>query len=390
MAKRVFLIVLDSVGVGEMPDSAQYGDEGSNTLAACATSDKFNIPTMAQLGIFNIDNVGCGVPVADPTGSYCRIAELSKGKDTTIGHWEISGVVSPKPLPTYPNGFPKEVLDKLSTATGRGILCNLPYSGTAVIDDYGKQHMETGDLIIYTSADSVLQIAAHEEIIPIEEQYRICQLARDIMVGEHGVGRIIARPFLGEPGNFKRTANRHDYSLQPPKPTVLDAISAAGLDCIGVGKINDIFAGKGITSFVRNKSNYNGMEHTLRYAKEDFHGLCFVNLVDFDMVYGHRNDVDGYAGALTEFDSQLAELIPLLRDEDVLIITADHGCDPSTPSTDHSREHIPVLITGNRIKSGVNLGTRLGFCDIAATVADYLGVKAEIDGSSFLPQVLAD
>ncbi|MEG0753255.1 MAG: phosphopentomutase [Angelakisella sp.] len=388
MSKRVFLIVLDSVGIGEMADSAEYGDAGSNTLAACATSDKFHVPTLRELGIFNIDEVGCGDPVEHPVGSFCRLAESSKGKDTTIGHWEIAGIISESPLPTYPNGFPKEILDKLTAATGRGILCNLPYSGTAVLDDFGEQHMKTGDLIVYTSADSVLQIAAHEEIVPIAELYKICEMAREIMSGEHGVGRIIARPFLGTPGSFMRTSNRHDYSLLPPAPTLLDALCEHGMDSIGVGKINDIFAGKGISSFVRTKSNFDGMNKTIEYAARDFHGLCFVNLVDFDMVYGHRNNVEGYATALTEFDKQLAELLPLLQPEDVLIITADHGCDPSTPSTDHSREHTPMLIVGDTIRHGVNLGTQTGFCNIAATIADYLEVKADIKGQSFLKQVI--
>lgn len=386
--KRVFLIVLDSVGVGESPDSAEYGDAGSNTLAACAASGKLDIPTLRQLGIFNIEQVGCGQPVEAPAGSYCRIAELSKGKDTTIGHWEIAGVVSPKPLPTYPDGFPPEIVDKLTQAIGRGVLCNKPYSGTDVLNDFGACHMKTGDIILYTSADSVLQIAAHEEIIPIDELYRICQIARDIMVGEHGVGRIIARPFVGQPGSFTRTANRHDFSLTPPGTTMLDIISQAGLDSIGVGKINDIFAGRGITEFKRTASNSDGMDKTLDYAKQQFHGLCFINLVDFDMVYGHRNNVPGYTQALNEFDLRLAELLPLLQPQDVLMITADHGCDPSTPSTDHSREHIPMLIYGNGVAHGVNLGTRTGFCDIAATVLDYLELPVKCSGVSFLPQVL--
>lgn len=388
MSKRVFLIVLDSVGIGEMPDSAEYGDEGSNTLAACATSDKFNVPTLRELGLFNIDKVGCGNAAETPMGSYCRLAEASKGKDTTIGHWEIAGIISEKPLPTYPNGFPKEILDKLTAATGRNILCNKPYSGTAVLDDYGKEHMESGALIVYTSADSVLQIAAHEEIVPVDELYRYCQAAREIMCGEHGVGRIIARPFLGAPGSFTRTSNRHDFSLVPPATTLLDVLCKNGMDSIGVGKINDIFAGKGISSFVRTKSNSDGMNRAMEYETQDFHGLCFINLVDFDMVYGHRNNVEGYAAALTEFDKQLSEFLPLMKEEDILIITADHGCDPSTPSTDHSREHTPMLITGNSIRHGVNLGTQTGFCNIAATIAEYLGVAAEFKGNSFLGKVL--
>ncbi len=386
--RRVFLIVLDSVGVGEMPDSADYGDAGSNTLAACARSEKLDIPNLRELGIFNIEGVGCGVPVEHPTGAVARLAEASKGKDTTIGHWEISGVISPKPLPTYPDGFPQDLLEEFSRRTGRGVLCNKPYSGTQLLTDYGRKHMETGKLIVYTSADSVFQIAAHEEVVPVPELYRCCEIARELLTGEHGVGRVIARPFVGVWPEFTRTANRHDYSLQPPAPTVLDTIQAAGLDCIGVGKINDIFAGRGITEYVRTKSNADGMEKTFGYAQRDFHGLCFVNLVDFDMVYGHRNNVPGYTSALNEFDRQLGELMPLLREEDLLIITADHGCDPSTPSTDHSREHVPMVAWSKKIRAGANLGTRETYAHIAATVADYLGVKAEVAGKSFLSEIL--
>lgn len=386
--RRVFLIVLDSVGIGEMPDSAQYGDEGSNTLAACTRSDKLDIPNLRQLGIFNIQGVGCGAPVEHPTGAVARLAEASKGKDTTIGHWEISGVISPKPLPTYPDGFPMELLEEFSRRTGRGWLCNKPYSGTQLLTDYGREHVETGKLIVYTSADSVFQIAAHEDVVPVPELYRCCEIARELLCGEHGVGRVIARPFVGTYPDYTRTPNRHDYSLQPPGDTVLDAIKAAGLDCIGVGKINDIFAGRGITEFVRTKSNADGMEKTFGYARKDFHGLCFVNLVDFDMVYGHRNDVEGYAGALTQFDRQLGQLLPMLREDDLLIITADHGCDPSTPSTDHSREHVPMVAWSKGIKAGANLGTRDTYAHIAATVADYLGVKGNFSGSSFLSDIL--
>ena len=388
MAKRVFLIVLDSVGIGEMPDSAEYGDEGSNTLAACYRSGQLSVPRMETMGLFNIQGVGCGQPTAHPTAAFGRLAEASKGKDTTIGHWEIAGIISPRPLPTYPEGFPQEILDQLSARTGRKILCNKPYSGTEVLKDYGPEHMRTGDLIVYTSADSVMQIAAHEEVIPVEELYRICGIAREIMHGEHGVGRIIARPFVGEAGAFTRTANRHDFSLTPPGTTMLDLISAAGLASIGVGKIYDIFAGKGITEFVRTKSNRDGMERTIEYADKDFEGLCFVNLVDFDMVYGHRNNVPGYTAALNEFDGQLGDLLEHLREEDLLLITADHGCDPSTPSTDHSREHTPVLLYGKKIREGVDLKTRTGFCDIAATVLEYLGLPVEVEGKSFLSQVI--
>ena len=386
--KRVFLIVLDSVGIGEMPDSADYGDAGSNTLAACAATGKLSVPNLEKLGLFNIEGVGCGAPAEHPQGAVARLAEASKGKDTTIGHWEIAGVISPKPLPTYPNGFPKEVLEEFSRRTGRGVLCNQPYSGTQVLLDYGREHEKTGALIVYTSADSVFQVAAHEEVVPVPELYRYCEIAREILTGEHGVGRVIARPFVGAWPDYTRTANRHDFSLEPPAPTLLDHIKAAGLSSIGVGKINDIFAGRGITEFVRTKSNDDGMDRTLEYAGKDFAGLCFVNLVDFDMVYGHRNNVPGYTEALNQFDRRLGELMPLLGEGDLLIITADHGCDPSTPSTDHSREHVPMVAWGPGVKPGVNLGTRDTYAHIAATVADYLGVEPPAAGKTFLAEIL--
>ena len=386
--RRVFLIVLDSVGIGEMPDSAEYGDQGSNTLAACDRTGGLDVPNLRQMGLFNIQGVGCGKPAETPEGAFARLAERSRGKDTTIGHWEIAGVISPEPLPTYPHGFPKELLEEFSRLTGRGVLCNKPYSGTQVLVDYGKEHLDTGALIVYTSADSVFQVAAHEEVVPVKELYRYCEIARGLLTGEHGVGRVIARPFVGRYPEFTRTANRHDFSLAPPAPTVLDAISGAGLDCIGVGKIYDIFAGRGITQFVRNKSNADGMAHTLDYAQRDFHGLCFVNLVDFDMVYGHRNNVEGYTGALNEFDRQLGDLLPLLREDDLLMITADHGCDPSTPSTDHSREYTPLVVWGDKVRPGTDLGTAQGFDHIAATVADYLDVPYTAQGDSFLPRIL--
>ena len=384
-AKRIFLIVLDSVGIGEMPDAAQYGDEGSNTLAACAASGKLLVPNMIRLGLSEIDGVSLPSGGEVPAGSFARLEELSKGKDTTIGHWEIAGIVSPKPMPTYPNGFPKEVLDEFSRRTGRAVLCNRPYSGTKVIEDYGEEHMKTGALIVYTSADSVFQIAAHEAIVPIEQQYEYCEIAREILQGQHGVGRVIARPFIGEPGSFKRTSNRHDFSLKPPAETMLDRLGQAGLDTIGVGKIYDIFAGKGISETYRTTGNTNGMEVTRVLAEKDFHGLCFVNLVDFDMMYGHRNDVTGYTLALNEFDRWLGDFLPLMRRGDVLMITADHGCDPATPSTDHSREYTPLLIYGNQIPAGVNLGTKKGFCRIAATVCDLFGISPEGLGESLLP-----
>ena len=389
MAKRVFLIVLDSCGCGEMPDSADFGDAGSNTLRACTASSRLDIPTLSKMGIFNIDSVDCGTPVPAPTAAYGRMAEKSRGKDTTIGHWELAGLISPHPLPTFPDGFPADFIQAFEKRTGRKVLCNKPYSGTEVIRDYGREQKETGGLICYTSADSVFQIAANEADIPPEELYRICEIAREMLTGpELGVGRVIARPYTGEYPNYVRTSNRHDFSLLPPAPTLLDALKQAGLATIGVGKIYDIFAGQGITEMVRNKSNADGMEHTLHYAAQDFEGLCFVNLVDFDMLYGHRNDVDGYAAALTEFDGQLRELLPMLKEDDLLFITADHGCDPSTPSTDHSREHVPLLAYGAKIKAAYNLGTRSTYADLAATVAEYFGVKANIAGTSFLREIL--
>lgn len=388
--RRVFLIVMDSVGCGEMSDSAAYGDAGSNTLAACAATGELNIPNLTKLGIFNIDNVGCGAPVHQPIGCFGRLAEASKGKDTTIGHWEISGVVSPRPMPTYPDGFPQGLLEEYSRRTGRGILCNKPYSGTQVILDYGRQQKETGDLIVYTSADSVFQVAAHEEWIGLEELYRCCEIARELLVDEHAVGRVIARPFVGEYPNYTRTANRHDYSLEPPKTTLLDALCAAGKEVLAVGKINDIFAGRGITEFVRTQNNDDGMDKTLAWMHRDFSGLCFVNLVDFDMIYGHRNDAVGYARALNRFDERLGSMLPDLRENDLLIVTADHGCDPATESTDHSREHVPLLVYGSQVKKGVNLGTGTSFANIASTIAEYLDITAELAGESFLKQIMTE
>ena len=385
--KRVFLIVLDSFGIGAMPDAEKFGDGNVNTLASCATSAKLHIPNMRKLGLGNIEGVTIGKEET-PIGAYGRMAEKSMGKDTTIGHWEIAGIVSENPLPTYPDGFPEEVLEPFRKATGRGVLANAPWSGTAVIEQYGKQHMETGDLIVYTSADSVFQIAAHEDIVPPEQLYEYCRMARKILQGKHGVGRVIARPFVGTPGNFKRTANRHDFSLEPTGKTMLDAIKEAGMASIGVGKINDIFAGIGTTEYVYNTSNQNGMEHTDHYAAKDFTGLCFVNLVDFDMSFGHRRDIDGYANALSEFDAWLGGFMEKLGDEDVLLITADHGCDPGYhATTDHTREYVPVLCYGKSVKPG-DLGTRQSFADIAATVTDLLGVEFSTPGVSFKEEIL--
>ena len=386
--KRIFLIVLDSCGIGAMPDAGQFGDGDVNTLRSCAATGKLHIPNMISAGLGNISGVTC-LPKADaPTGAYCRLAEKSMGKDTTIGHWELAGIVSPEPMPTYPDGFPEEVLAPFREATSRGILANAPWSGTAVIEEYGAEHMKTGDLIVYTSADSVFQIAAHEDIVPPEQLYEYCRIARKILQGKHGVGRVIARPFIGTPGNFKRTANRHDFSLEPPTDTLLDALEKAGKASIGVGKIYDIFAGRGTTEHVYNQSNANGMEHTLHYADQDFNGLCFVNLVDFDMNFGHRRDIDGYAKALSEFDAWLPSLLEKLGDEDLVMITADHGCDPGyAATTDHTREYVPLLILGKQVKP-VNLGTRGSFADIAATAAQLLDVSLDTPGESFAEVIL--
>ena len=387
--KRIFLIVLDSFGIGAMPDSEAFGDIGVNTLGACATSEKLNIPNMIAAGLGNIDGVECLPKAAAPVGAYARLTEASMGKDTTIGHWEIAGLVSENPLPTYPEGFPEEVLAPFKAATGRGVLANAPWSGTAVLDEFGEEHMRTGDLIVYTSADSVFQIAAHEEVVPLEKLYEYCHIARDLLKGKHGVGRVIARPFLGTgKGAFQRTSNRHDYSLEPPKATMLDAIKATGLDSIAVGKIHDIFAGFGDTEYVYNKSNANGMEHATNYASKDFHGLCFVNLVDFDMVFGHRRNIDGYANALSEFDAWLGEFVKGLGEDDLVMVTADHGCDPAyTATTDHTREYVPLLVLGKQVKPG-SLGTRKSFADIAATITELLGVEYETPGQSFAKEIL--
>lgn len=382
--KRVFLIVLDSFGIGEMPDAAKYGDEGSNTLGTVAKSPEFSMPNMEKLGLFNIDGVTAKTPYAAPEGVFARMTEQSVGKDTTTGHWEIAGLISKKPMPTFPNGFPQEMLDEFSKAVGRKVLCNKPYSGTQVIQDYGDEHRKTGALIVYTSADSVFQIAAHEDVVPVEELYRDCEIARQMLQGDLGVGRVIARPFIGTSGNYTRTSRRHDFSLEPPHDTMLDVLKEAEYDVIGVGKINDIFAGKGITEFVRTQDNADGIEKTLEYMERDFNGLCFVNLVDFDMLYGHRNDVSGYAKALTYFDQQLPKILSAMEPEDVLMITADHGCDPGTPSTDHSREYTPFIMYGKNLPHGKNMGTRGSFSDIGATVLDYFGLSWNIAGESML------
>ena len=385
MKKRVFLIVLDSFGCGALPDAARFGDEGSHTLRALVQSGRLHAPNLEKLGLFNIEGVDCGTPTESPAGAYGKCAERSRGKDTTTGHWEIAGLISDTPMQTFPDGFPPEVLDALRRATGREILCNLPYSGTQVIHDYGQEHMKTGALIVYTSADSVLQIAAHEDVIPVPELYHICEQAREIMQGDYAVGRIIARPFVGEYPDFVRTPNRHDYSVAPFAPTVLDRIRDAGKQVISVGKIADIFAGQGISEGFRTVSNHDGMGKTIALAARDFEGLCFVNLVEFDSAYGHRRDIAGYTQAINDFDAQLAALLPQLREDDLLILTADHGCDPSFTGTDHTREYIPVLAYGAGVQPK-DLGIRSGYSDIGQTVLEALGLDGSgLAGESFYP-----
>ena len=383
--KRVFLIVLDSFGIGAMEDSALYGDIDVNTLKTVSSSPFFSMPHMGELGLFQIDGVRKAGEEAPHRALIARMRERSRGKDTTIGHWEIAGVCSPKPLPTYPEGFPEEVLEAFGRKVKRGILCNRPYSGTAVIQDYGEEHMRSGDLIVYTSADSVFQIAAHEDVVPLEELYEYCRVAREILQGEHGVGRVIARPFVGgRKGEFKRTAHRHDFSILPPAVTMLDQLSGEGKAVIAVGKIKDIFAGKGITESVYTSGNEEGIARTLEYLDRDFEGLCFVNLVDYDMLYGHRRDIDGYAKALRYFDQRLPEILGKMRKDDLLMITADHGCDPGyLATTDHTREHTPYLLYGPRVIPR-NLGTRETFADIGATVLYWFGIAPAFEGAAML------
>ena len=383
--KRIFLIVLDSFGIGELPDAAVYGDEGSNTLEAVRKSSKFSVPNLAQIGLFHIDGV---TPEAGQgqgfTGCIGRMTEVSAGKDTVTGHWEIAGLPLEKPFPTYPDGFPEEFCREFSRRIGRKLLCNRPYSGTEVLKDFGRQQVETGSLILYTSADSVCQLAAHEEVVPVEELYRCCEIAREMLP----VGRIIARPFRGDAPPYERTSRRRDFSLAPSGDTMLDLLFRSGLDVISVGKIWDIFAGRSISREFHTEDNDDGMRKTAALAKQDFTGLCFVNLVDFDMKYGHRNDVDGYAAALTRFDRWLGKFLPLLGPEDAVFLTADHGCDPSTPSTDHSREYTPFLAWGQSLRKGVNLGTRKTFSDIAKTILEAFCIDNLLPGSSFFKNIM--
>ena len=389
--RRVFLIVLDSLGIGAMPDANRYGDEGSNTLKSLYQSKMLHVPTMREMGLFDIDGVKeWALPEKGTTrhsAAIARMTEQSAGKDTTTGHWEIAGIISKKPFPTYPDGFPEEVVQAVRSMTGRDVLCNRPYSGTQVILDYGQKQLATGALIVYTSSDSVFQIAAHEDVIPLEELYEICRKVRAYLSGEHAVGRVIARPFKGKYPDFVRTSGRHDYSLNPPEPNLLTSLKNAGKQVIAVGKIKDIFAGSGISAHEPTAGNREGMKRLEELAKKDFDGLVFANLVDFDMLYGHRNDVIGYTKALNEFDGWLGSFLRSLHENDIVMITGDHGCDPATSSTDHSREYTPLLIWGEKI-APVNLHTRPAFADIGATIAELLDVQADIAGKSILPDGL--
>ncbi|MDD4334773.1 MAG: phosphopentomutase [Desulfotomaculaceae bacterium] len=387
MINRVALFVLDSVGVGELPDAGDYGDIGSNTLGNVSRAvGGLNMPNLGRLGLGNIIHIEGVPPAENPAASYGRMAEKSAGKDTTTGHWEMAGIIMKQPFPVYSNGFPAGLIESYEEKIGRRVLGNKAASGTAIIEELGAEHMATGFPIVYTSADSVFQVAAHEEIIPLEELYGICRIAREILTGEHAVGRVIARPFAGEPGSFRRTVNRHDFSLKPTGPTLLDLLVNNGVQVTAVGKIKDIFAGQGVTHAVLTRGNNEGMDKSLQLIKSDISGLIFTNLVDFDMLYGHRNNPRGYGDALEEFDRWFPQLLHALKEDDVLIITADHGCDPTTSSTDHSREYVPLLIYGKQVSGGVNLGVRETFADIAATVAEIFGLQFDV-GKSFWKQV---
>ena len=384
--RRIFLIVLDSFGVGESIDASLYNDTGSNTLRAITKSSMYHVENLKNMGLYNIDGVGVGTPISHPIAAYGKMQELSKGKDTTTGHWEMMGIVSEVAMPTFPNGFPEDFIKQFETAIGTKVLCNKPYSGTEVIKDYGLEHMKTGYPIVYTSADSVFQIAAHEDVVPLETLYKYCEIARGLLKDDLAVGRVIARPFVGADGNFTRTPNRHDFSLVP-KYNTLNYLKDNNLDVIAVGKISDIFASSGVTRAIRTTGNNDGLNKTKEIQNTDFNGLCFVNLVDFDMLYGHRNDVDGYANAMSYFDNWLTSFIKDMRESDILMITADHGCDPSTPSTDHSREYVPMIVYGKNIKQ-VNIGIRHGFKDLGKTILDIFDIKNDIDAKSFKNEIL--
>lgn len=387
---RVIWMVIDSVGIGELPDSEKFGDKNVNTLGNIVKEySDIKIPNMRKLGIGNIDEADFIESEKSPIGAFGKCAELSQGKDTTTGHWEMTGVLVETPFKTFENGFPKEIIDEFESRTGRKVVGNKPASGTAILDEFGEHQINTGDVIVYTSADSVFQIAANEEIIPLEELYKMCEIAREIMMGDNAVARVIARPFIGKKaGEFTRTSNRRDYSLNPFEPTVLDNIKESNLDVIGVGKIEDIFNGQGITEAIHTKDNMHGVDETINYIKKDNDGLIFTNLVDFDSKFGHRRNVEGYKEALEEFDARIPEIIDAMKDDDILIINADHGNDPTYKGTDHTREYIPVLVYGKNIKENVNLGIRESFADIGATVADLLNVKMPKHGNSFKKDII--
>ncbi|MBO5338504.1 MAG: phosphopentomutase [Clostridia bacterium] len=384
--KRAFLIVLDSFGIGELPDAHLFGDRGANTLGSISRSEKLRIPNLISLGLGNIDGVNCIEKADTPLGVFAKCEEKSMGKDTTVGHWEIAGLISENPMPTYSNGFDKEIIEEFEKRTGKRVICNKPYSGTEVIYDYGREHTKTGALIVYTSADSVFQIAAHEDVVPLDELYSYCKTAREMLVGKWAVGRVIARPFIGEFPNYKRTSARRDFSLEPTGKTVLDALKENNFDVISVGKINDIFASRGITEKYKTHSNLDGINKTIELMSKDFCGLCFTNLVDFDMIYGHRNDIDGYASALSEFDMYLPRIMSSLRDDDLLIITADHGCDPGDTSTDHTREYVPLLIYKKEINPK-NLGILPSYSVIASTIAEFFGIDYKTNYTGILKNI---
>ena len=387
---RIIWIVIDSVGVGALPDAKSFGDEGVNTLGHIVKEfSDIKIPNMIKLGLGNIDGIDYINNIDSPIGSFGRCNEVSQGKDTTTGHWEMTGLLVDTPFKTFENGFPKEIIDEFERRTGRKVVANKPASGTAILDEFGEHQMKTGDVIVYTSADSVFQIAAHEDIIPLEELYEMCKTAREIMMGEYAVARVIARPYVGScNGQFERTSNRRDYSLNPFDKTVLDNIKEKGLDVIGVGKIEDIFNGQGITGAIHTKDNMDGVDQTINYIKKENKGLIFTNLVDFDSKYGHRRNIKGYKEALEEFDARIPEIIEAMNDKDILIINADHGNDPAYKGTDHTREYIPLLVYGKDIKEGINLGTRNTFADIGATVADILNVSKTKNGTSFKNEIM--
>jgi len=388
MGKKAILIVLDSVGIGALDDAAAYGDVGADTLGHIIHTCHPHIPNLMEMGLGHIDDISFAPSACAPTAAYGKMKEVSAGKDTTTGHWEIAGVQLARPFPTFPNGFPQEFIDRFEAATGRGTLGNKPASGTAILDELGEEHLRTGKLIVYTSADSVFQIAANEAIVPLEELYRYCEIAREMLVGELEVGRVIARPFVGEKaGAFTRTGGRRDYSAVPPT-TMLDLLAQAGKTVYAVGKIEDIFCLRGITKSNHAAGNPACMEAAYAAMQEDFDGLLFVNLVDFDMVYGHRRDVQGYAAALEAFDREIPKIKAMMGEEDMLLLTADHGCDPCHSGTDHTREHVPLLVWGKKLRGGVNLGVRDTYADIAATVLDFFGVNSTVKGTSMLPRIL--